>query len=65
MRERIGTPGAPQGDSFPWVEPVGSEFLLRDTARSQRWGHRLFNLGSFLAPSYDAHIAWLGFTYRF
>ena len=63
--ERYRTDDWGQGDSFPWVEPVGSEFLLRDTARSQRWGNRLFNLGSFLAPSYDAHIGRLGFTYRF
>ena len=29
------------------------------------WGNRLFNLGSFLAPRYDAHIGWVAFTYRF
>lgn len=54
-----------QGSSFPWVEPVSSEFLLRDTSRSHQWGNRLFNLGSFLAPGYDAHIGWAAFTYRF
>jgi hypothetical protein len=36
-----------------------------DTSRSHQWGNRLFNLGSFLAPGYDAHISWLAFTYRF
>jgi MtrB/PioB family decaheme-associated outer membrane protein len=54
-----------QGTSLPWVEAVGSEFLLRDTSRSHQWGNRLFNLGSFLAPGYDAHVGWAAFTYRF
>jgi hypothetical protein len=54
-----------QGTTFPWVEPVGSEFLLRDTSRSHQWGNRLFNLGGFLAPRYDAHIVYTAFTYRF
>jgi hypothetical protein len=54
-----------QGTSFPWVEPVGSEFLLRDTSRSFQWGNRLFNLGSLLAPGYDAHIGQVAFSYRF
>lgn len=54
-----------QGTTAPWVEAVGSEFLLRDTSRSHQWGNRLFNLGSFLAPRYDAHIAFASFTYRF
>jgi hypothetical protein len=54
-----------QGSSFPWVEAVGSEFLLRDTSRSHQWGNRRFNLGTFLAPGYDAHIGWAAFTYRF
>lgn len=54
-----------QGSRFPWVEPVGSEFLLRDTSRSHQWGNRLFNLGSELAPDYDTHIAYLAFRYRF
>jgi MtrB/PioB family decaheme-associated outer membrane protein len=48
-----------------WVEPVGSEFLLRDTSRSHQWGNRLFNLGTLLAPSYDAHIGSIAFTYSF
>ena len=54
-----------QGSTLPWVEPVGSDTLLRDTSRSHQWGNRLFNLGTYLAPSYDAHIGFVGFTYRF
>ena len=54
-----------QGSALPWVEPVGSDTLLRDTSRSHQWGNRLFNLGTYLAPSYDAHIGFVGFTYRF
>ena len=63
--ERYRTDDWQQSTSQSWVEPVGSEFLLRDTSRSHQWGNRFFNLGSFLAPSYDAHIGWVGFTYRF
>lgn len=48
----------------PWFEPVGSEFLLRDTSRSHPWGNRLFNTGRYLAPSYTARIAYPSFTYR-
>jgi hypothetical protein len=54
-----------QGTNSPAFEAVGSEFLLRDTSRSHQWGNRLFNLGSFLAPSYNAHIAVASFKYRF
>ena len=54
-----------QGSSFPWVEAVGSDTLLRDTSRSYQWGNRLFNLGTYIAPSYDAHIVFVGFSYRF
>jgi MtrB/PioB family decaheme-associated outer membrane protein len=54
-----------QSGSAPWVEPVGSEFLLRDTSRSHQWGNRLFNFGTYLAPSYDAHIGYASLTYRF
>jgi MtrB/PioB family decaheme-associated outer membrane protein len=50
---------------LPWVESVGSEFLLRDTSRSNQWGNRLFNLGADLAPSYDAHVVYATFSYRF
>ena len=46
-------------------EAVGSEFLLRDTSRSHQWGNRLFNLGSYLAPSYVAHLGYAGLRYRF
>lgn len=63
--ERYRTDDWQQGTSFAWVEPVGSEFLLRDTSQSHRWGNRLFNLGSFLAPGYDAHIGFMSFSYRF
>jgi hypothetical protein len=63
--ERFRTDDWMQGTSFPWVEPVGSEFLLRDSSRSQQWGNRLFNLGSFLAPGYNGSIGWVAFTYRF
>lgn len=54
-----------QNTTLPWVEPVGSEFLLRDTSRSHQWGNRLFNLGSELAPDYRAHIGYFALKYRF
>ncbi len=54
-----------QGSTAPWVEPVGLDTLLRDTSRSNQWGNRLFNLGTYLAPSYHAHIGFVGFRYRF
>jgi hypothetical protein len=54
-----------QGSSAPWVEPVGANTLLRDTSRSFQWGNRLFNLGTYLAPSYDAHTGFAGVRYRF
>lgn len=54
-----------QGSTAPWVEAVGAETLLRDTSRDFRWGNRLFNLGTYLAPSYDAHIGFVGLRYRF
>jgi MtrB/PioB family decaheme-associated outer membrane protein len=54
-----------QGSSAPWVESVGSDTLLRDSSRSYQWGNRLFNLGTYLAPGYDAHIGFVGFRYRF
>jgi MtrB/PioB family decaheme-associated outer membrane protein len=63
--ERFRTDDWQQASEMPWVEPVGSEFLLRDTSRSHQWGNRLFNMGTFLAPSYDAHIGFAAFTYRF
>jgi MtrB/PioB family decaheme-associated outer membrane protein len=51
----------------PWFESVGSEFLLRDTsaATSTQWGNRLVSLGSYLAPSYDAHVIYATASYRF
>ncbi|MBI4444507.1 MAG: MtrB/PioB family outer membrane beta-barrel protein [Acidobacteria bacterium] len=54
-----------QGTTLPWVEPVGSEFLLRDSSRSHQWGNRLFNLGSYLAPTYNAHLVFASLKYRF
>jgi MtrB/PioB family decaheme-associated outer membrane protein len=54
-----------QEANTPWFESVGSEYLLRDTSRSHQWGNRLTNLGSYLAPSYSAHIGYVSFTYRF
>jgi MtrB/PioB family decaheme-associated outer membrane protein len=63
--ERFRTDDWQQATDLPWVESVGSEFLLRDTSRSFQWGNRLFNFGSFLAPSYDAHFGYAAFTYRF
>jgi MtrB/PioB family decaheme-associated outer membrane protein len=54
-----------QSPAAPWVEAVGAETLLRDTSRSFQWGNRLFNLGTYLAPSYTAHVGFLGLRYRF
>jgi Putative outer membrane beta-barrel porin, MtrB/PioB len=54
-----------QDSEAPWVEAVGADTLLRDTSRSYQWGNRLFNLGTLLAPSYVAHIGFVGFRYRF
>ena len=50
----------------PWFEGVaGNEFLLRDTSQSSQWGNRLPNLGSYLAPGYEAHVVMLSATYSF
>lgn len=54
-----------QEPAGPWVEQVGSEFLLRDTSRDNRWGNRLVTMGSYLAPSYEAHVGFVTMTYRF
>ena len=54
-----------QSTTQPWVEGVGSEFLLRDTSRSHQWGNRLFSLGTPLAPDYRAHVAWANLAVRF
>jgi hypothetical protein len=54
-----------QGDVAPWVEPVGSELLLRDTSRSHQWGNRLFNMGTLKAPGYTAHSGYASFSYQF
>lgn len=49
----------------PWFESVGSEFLLRDTSQSHQWGNRLVNMGSYLGPSYEAHLVAVTMTYNF
>ncbi len=48
-----------------WVESVGADTFLRDTSRSHQWGNRLFNMGTYLAPSYAAHIGWVGLRVGF
>jgi hypothetical protein len=54
-----------QDADSPWLEPVGAETLLRDSSRSFQWGNRLFNLGSTLAPGYNAHVGFVNLRYRF
>ncbi|OGU05935.1 MAG: hypothetical protein A2075_13545 [Geobacteraceae bacterium GWC2_58_44] len=55
-----------QEANTPWGESVaGNEFLLRDTSASNQWGNRLPNMGSYLAPSYEAHLVSLGLRYKF
>lgn len=54
-----------QAPAGPWVEFVGSEFLWRDTSRDNRWGNRVVAMGSYLAPSYSAHVGYLTMTYTF
>ena len=48
-----------------WFEQVGSEYLLRDNSQSHQWGNRLVNMGSYLGPSYEAHVGYLTMTYKF
>lgn len=54
-----------QSSSAPWVEAVGADTFLRDSSRSFQWGNRLFNLGTCLAPSYKAHVGFVGLRVRF
>ncbi|MBI3131015.1 MAG: porin [Acidobacteria bacterium] len=56
-----------QEANTPWVESVGSQYFLRDTssATSNQWGNRLVNLGSYLAPTYDAHYVGVSLSYKF
>lgn len=54
-----------QGAEGTWVETLGADTLLRDSSRSFQWGNRLFNLGTYLAPSYTAHLGFVGLRYRF
>lgn len=53
------------GPDNPTVEAVGADTLLRDSSRSNQWGNRLFTMGSYLAPGYNAHIGFVRFRYRF
>lgn len=53
-----------QEANTPWCESVSTENLTRDTSRSNQWGNRLVNLGSYLAPSYQAHAATLSLIYK-
>jgi hypothetical protein len=54
-----------QSGSQPWVESIGVDTFLRDTSRSHQWGNRLFNMGTYLAPSYAAHIGWVSLRVGF
>lgn len=65
--DRYDTSDWMQAANSPWAESVGSEYLLRDTssATSNQWGNRLVNLGSYLAPTYDAHYGSLSLKYTF
>lgn len=54
-----------QGTASPQFESVNTELLLRDTSRSVQWGNRLFNMGSYLAPGYTAHIVHVSLAYHF
>jgi hypothetical protein len=54
-----------EGGFGSWVEPLGADTFLRDSSRSFQWGNRLFNLGTYLSPSYDAHVGFFGLSYRF
>lgn len=54
-----------QEANTPWTESVGSPYLLRDTSQSNQWGNRLVSLGSYLAPTYDAHYVGVSLSYRF
>lgn len=68
MFERYKTKDWQQEANTPWFEAVnGNEFLLRDSsfASSTQWGNRLPNMGSYLAPTYEAHVGTLALTYKF
>jgi hypothetical protein len=66
MYERFKIRDFSQETDTPWFEAVaGNEFLLRDSSRSSQWGNRLPNLGSYLAPAYEAHVGTLSITYKF
>jgi len=66
MYEYYKTQDWQQSNNSPWTQPVnGNEFFTRDSSASSQWGNRLPNLGSYLAPSYDAHVVSLSMTYKF
>lgn len=48
----------------PWRESYGNQNANRDTSRSNQWGNRLPNLGSYLAPNYYAHAGTLSLIYK-
>ncbi|MEW5983951.1 MAG: MtrB/PioB family outer membrane beta-barrel protein [Acidobacteriota bacterium] len=54
-----------QSSGTTFFESVGSEYFLRDTSRSHQWGNRLPTLGTYLAPTYSAHVGYASFSYRF
>jgi len=55
-----------QEESTPWFGAVdGNEYILRDSSESHQWGNRLVNMGSYLGPSYEAHVSYLTMTYKF
>ncbi|MBE0598047.1 MAG: MtrB/PioB family decaheme-associated outer membrane protein [Desulfuromonadales bacterium] len=68
MFERYKTKDWQQEANTPWFGAVnGNEHLLRDSsfATSNQWGNRLPNMGSYLAPTYEAHVGTLALTYKF
>jgi len=66
MYEYYKTQDWQQSNDSPWTQPVnGNEFFTRDSSASNQWGNRLPNLGSYLSPSYDAHVVSVGMTYKF
>lgn len=54
-----------QGTGTTEFETVGTDLMLRDTSRSNQWGNRLLNMGSYLAPGFTGHSVFVGLNYRF
>jgi MtrB/PioB family decaheme-associated outer membrane protein len=67
MFERYNIQDWQQEPNMPWFESVGTENFQRDSsaATATQWGNRLPNLGTYLAPSYVAHVGTVTLTYRF